>query len=185
VSPFAVTTFLAAFLLFQVQPVIAKYILPWFGGGPGVWAACMVFFQVVLLAGYAYAYLLPRFARPRMQVVIQVGLVVAALLALPITPGAQWRPGSPDDPVGRIIRLLLVSVGMPYFALSALSTTGPVMQAWFRHVNPGVAPYRLYALSNAGSPLALVSYPIAIEPWLSRRDRRKRGGGDSCSLPQG
>lgn len=163
--PFAATTFVAAFLLFQVQPLIAKYILPWFGGGPGVWTACMLFFQVALLAGYAYAHLLTRLTRPALQAVVHVGLVALALFTLPITPGAEWRPDTPESPVQRILGLLVASVGLPYFVLS---TTGPLMQSWFSRTHPGRSPYRLYALSNVGSLLALLSYPVLFEPWLSR-----------------
>jgi hypothetical protein len=163
---FRLATFSGAFLLFQVQPLAGKYVLPWFGGGPGVWTACMLFFQVLLLAGYAYAHLLSRLVRPGTQAVVHVALVLAALFTMPITPGEHWKPATPDHPVSRILLLLTVSLGLPYFVLSA---TSPLMQAWFSRVRPGVSPYRLYALSNAGSLLALLSYPVVFEPMLSRQ----------------
>ena len=163
---FALTIFTGAFLLFQVQPLIAKFILPWFGGSPAVWTTCMLFFQLVLLGGYAYAHLSARWLKPRAQVLVHLGLLVAAIAALPITPAAAWKPLSPGEPVWRILQLLFVCVGLPYFVLS---TTGPMMQEWFRRLKPGASPYRLYALSNLGSLLALMSYPFAFEPNLTRR----------------
>lgn len=163
---FVLATFSGAFLLFQVQPLMGKYILPWFGGGPGVWTTCLLFFQVLLLAGYAYAHGLSRLTRPGVQAGVHVVLIAAACLSLPITPGEHWRPVSPDAPVGRILGLLTVSLGLPYFVLSA---TSPLLQAWFSRVRPGTSPYRLYALSNAGSLLALLSYPLVFEPLLSRK----------------
>jgi SAM-dependent methyltransferase len=163
---FVLATFSGAFLLFQVQPLMGKYILPWFGGGPGVWTTCMLFFQVLLLAGYAYAHGLSRLARPGVQAVVHVVLIAAAWMALPITPAEHWKPTTPDAPVGRMLGLLLVSLGLPYFVLSA---TSPLLQAWFSRVRPGSSPYRLYALSNAGSLLALLSYPLVFEPLLSRQ----------------
>jgi len=162
---FALTIFAGAFLLFQVQPLIAKYILPWFGGGPGVWTTCMLFFQVVLLAGYAYAHLLSSRLRPRGQAAVHVGVLALAAALLPIIPGSGWKPQGADLPALRIVVLLAACVGAQAFALS---TTGPLMQRWFAHWRPGASPYRLYALSNLGSLLALVSYPFAVEPFLSR-----------------
>src|SRR5580765_6215628 len=149
---FAATIFTGAFLLFLVQPLIGKFILPWFGGSPAVWTTCMLFFQVMLLAGYAYAHLSARFLKPRAQAVVHVLLLVAALVLLPITPSSIWKPVSPGEPIWHILRLLLACVGLPYFVLS---TTGPLMQEWFRRLHPGASPYRLYALSNLGSLLAL------------------------------
>src|SRR5689334_23817766 len=95
---FAVTIFIGAFLLFQVQPLIGKYILPWFGGGPGVWTTCMLFFQLILLAGYAYAHLLSRYLRPRAQAAIHAGLLVGAVACLPIAPGDRWKPFGTQHP---------------------------------------------------------------------------------------
>jgi hypothetical protein len=163
---FALTIFLGAFLLFQVQPLMAKFILPWFGGGPGVWTTCMLFFQVCLLGGYAYAHGLTRFFSKRTQAGIQVALLLIALVFLPIVPDAHWKPGAGDDPAWRILLLLTVCLGLPYFMLAS---TGPLLQAWFSRLHPGASPYRLYALSNLGSLLALVSYPFVFEPLLMRR----------------
>ena len=151
---------LSAFLLFQVQPMISKFILPWFGGSPGVWTTCMLFFQIVLFAGYAYAHLLTKLQR-RTQFIVHGVLVIAALICLPISPSDSWKPAGDEDPVGRILLLLLGTVGLPYFVLS---TTGPLLQAWFARERFGQVPYRLFALSNFGSMLALLAYPVAVEP---------------------
>jgi hypothetical protein len=163
---FALTIFTGAFLLFQVQPLIAKFILPWFGGGPGVWTTCMLFFQVLLLGGYAYAHLITRWLKPRAQAVVHLALLAAALALLPIIPSEAWKPTGGENPVPRILALLLVTLGLPYFVLS---TTGPLVQQWFSRANPGRSPYRLYALSNAGSLLALLSYPFFFEPNFTRK----------------
>ncbi|MBX3448666.1 MAG: fused MFS/spermidine synthase [Planctomycetaceae bacterium] len=158
---FGLATFLSAFLLFQVQPLLAKCILPWFGGTPAVWTTCMLVFQVLLFAGYAYAHLLSSRLTPGWQLAVHLGLLVAALSLLPILPGDDWKPTGDGNPVSQIVLLLLASVGLPYFLLSA---TGPLLQSWFRGATGGAAPYRLYAVSNCGSLLALVSYPFVVEP---------------------
>ncbi len=162
---FAPAVFLGAFLLFQVQPLIGKYILPWFGGSPEVWTTCMLFFQVFLLGGYAYAHFIARYLKPRTQAIVHVVFIVAALAMLPIIPSAGWKPQGADLPTLRILLLLSACIGLPYFVLSA---TGPLMQNWFHRTNPAASPYRLYSLSNAGSLLALISYPFIIEPAFSR-----------------
>ncbi|MDP3072968.1 MAG: fused MFS/spermidine synthase [Opitutaceae bacterium] len=162
---FALTIFTGAFLLFQIQPLIGKYILPWFGGAPGVWTTCMLFFQMLLLGGYAYAHALSRRVAPRTQAIVHGVLLVAALASLPITPGDHWKPQAAGDPTWRILALLLASLGLPYLVLAA---TGPLMQEWFRRLTPGASPYRLYALSNVGSLLALVSYPFFFEMQFTR-----------------
>ncbi len=161
---YGISIFLSAFLLFQVQPLIAKIILPWFGGGAAIWIVCLLFFQLVLLLGYLYAHLLSRIILPRTQGRIHAVVVAASFLALPILPKASWKPSSPDAPVAHILLLLVVTAGLPFFLLS---TTSPLLQAWYTRAHAGAAPYRFYALSNAGSMLALLSYPILIEPMFS------------------
>jgi hypothetical protein len=158
---YALTILVSAFLLFQVQPIIAKIILPWFGGSAAVWTVCLLFFQLALLAGYSYAHALIRYCKPRAQMLIHSGLLVLSLLALPIYPGAQWKPAPLSDPTWGIVSLLAAKIGIPYFLLS---TTGPLMQAWYARSFQGAMPYRLYALSNAGSMFALLSYPFLFEP---------------------
>lgn len=162
---YAITIFLSAFLLFQVQPLIAKYILPWFGGSPAVWTIAMLFFQVFLLGGYAYAHLITSRLKPRMQAIVHIVLLIAAALTLPITPSSTWQPDPQDNPTWRILALLTVNIGLPYLVLSA---TSPLIQAWFSRSNPNRSPYRLYALSNLGSMLGLLTFPFIFEPLLSR-----------------
>jgi hypothetical protein len=156
--------FFSAFLLFQVQPLIAKIILPWFGGSAAVWIVCLLFFQVVLLLGYLYAHFLTHVVPLRAQRWIHAAVVVASIAALPILPSASRMPAGPDEPVRHILVLLSVTVGLPYFLLAS---TSPLLQAWYARTREGAAPYRLYALSNVGSMLALLSYPVAVEPFLS------------------
>ena len=151
-----VTIFLSAFLLFQVQPIMGRFILPWFGGTPAVWSVCLLFFQAALLAGYAYAHW-PHRAR------IHVVLLTASLALLPVIPA---RPAMTDNPSLRILLLLAVTVGGPYFLLSA---TAPLLQRWFTQNAEERSPWRLYALSNFGSFLALLSYPFLIEPYVRLR----------------
>ncbi len=160
---YAGTVFVSAFLLFQVQPLISRFILPWFGGTPAVWTTCLLFFQTTLFAGYAYAHLSEHYFRPRVRMVVHLILIGAALLTLPITPSDWWKPGDGANPTGRILALLAVCIGLPYFVLSS---TGPLVQAWFSQTLPGKSPYRLYSLSNLGSLLALLSYPFVVEPML-------------------
>ena len=162
----ALTILLGAFLLFQVQPIISKMILPWFGGGPAVWSTCLLFFQVLLLAGYGYAHGLTRLKNPRAQMVLHIGLLIAALTTLPIHPAAAWKPLDSAHPTTRILALLAANIGLPYFVLAA---TSPLVQAWFSRVVPERTPYRLYALSNLGSLGALLTYPFLIEPTLTTR----------------
>lgn len=162
---YALTIFTSAFLLFQVQPLLGKYILPWFGGSPGVWTTCLLFFQLVLLAGYAYAHGLTRHLTPKRQMQIHLALLLIALAFLPIIPSECWKPAPGADPTWGILRLLTACIGLPYFVLSA---TGPLVQRWFSQARPGQSPYRLYSLSNVGSLLALVSYPFFFEPRFTR-----------------
>ncbi|MBK9926773.1 MAG: fused MFS/spermidine synthase [Anaerolineales bacterium] len=168
---FAVSIFLSAFLLFQIQPMIGKFILPWFGGTPAVWSTVMLFFQVLLMGGYAYAYWL--MGRAKKQTVIHVSLIALATILVvflsfvwksPITPDASWKPQNVDTPILDIFKLLIVSVGLPYFLLASNS---PLMQAWFSRVFPEQSYAKLYSLSNVGSLLGLLAYPILVEPNLS------------------
>jgi SAM-dependent methyltransferase/MFS family permease len=161
---FAGTVFTSAFLLFLVQPIIAKQILPWFGGNASVWTICMVFFQLVLLGGYAYADALVRKCAPRVQATIHTALLVASLAFLPILAAESWKPAPDTEPTARILLLLVMTIGLPYFLLS---TTGPLVQAWFARRFPGAVVYRLFALSNLASLAALIAYPPLIEPATS------------------
>jgi hypothetical protein len=162
---FLVTIFLGAWLLFQVQPLLGKYILPWFGGGPAVWTACMLFFQAVLLAGYGYAHCSSAWLKPRRQAVVHLVFLGASLLLLPIGPDpALWKPAAAEQPTGHILLLLLANIGLPYLLLAS---TAPLVQRWFHAAYPARTPYPLYALSNAGSLLALLTYPVVVEPSLA------------------
>jgi len=163
---YAITIFCSAFLLFLVQPIVAKQILPWFGGSANVWTTCLVFFQLVLLLGYAYADLVTRRLPSRVQLRLHVTLLLASCLMLPIVPGAQWKPLGGESPAPLILGLLSLTVGLPYFLLS---TTSPLVQSWFARRFPGRNPYRLFALSNLASMLALAGYPFALEPWVTTR----------------
>ncbi len=162
---FAVTIFMGAFLLFFVQPLIGKYILPWFGGAPNVWTTCLLFFQSLLLVGYAYAHLVNRFLPLRKQVIVHGVLLLLATITLPITPSESLKPTGNELPTVQILLVLTQSIGLPYLVLS---TTSPLVQAWFAKAHPGRSPYRLYALSNVGSLLALLGFPFLVEPWMTR-----------------
>ncbi|MCH5373396.1 MAG: ferrichrome ABC transporter permease, partial [Planctomycetes bacterium] len=162
-SCFAVAVFWSALLLFQIQPLIAKFILPWFGGSPTVWTVCLLFFQSMLFFGYAYAHGVATLLPLRWQPGLHIVLLVAALVMLPITPSTAWKPDGSEDPTWRIVALLTVCIGLPYLLLSA---TGPLLQSWFCRLPGGASPYRLYAVSNAGSVIALVSYPFVVDPAL-------------------
>jgi hypothetical protein len=160
-SLYACTILLSAFLLFLIQPMMAKMILPWFGGSAAVWIMCLVFFQAVLLLGYLYAYGITRFLRPRLQSLLHLGLLGISLAVLPISPGEAWKPIGAADPTWRIVALLSLSIGLPYFLLSA---TSPLLQSWYGRTHPSALPYRLFAFSNAASLLALIAYPTVVEP---------------------
>src|SRR5579871_4521825 len=164
-SPFVygIAIFLSAFLLFQVQPLIAKLILPWFGGAAAVWLVCLLFFQAALLTGYLYSYLLTRHISFGMQPRIHTALLALSLLALPILPKAAWKPTPGQNPALHIVIVLAVSVGIPFFMLA---TTSPLLQAWYAAARANSSPYRLYAVSNIGSVLALLSYPVLFEPYV-------------------
>ena len=161
---YAVTIFLGAFLLFQVQPIVARYILPWYGGSPAVWTTCMLFFQLLLMGGYLYAHLVGTRLNRRRQPLVHAGLLLLALTLLPITPDESWKPVDASNPTWQIITLLLATVGLPYLVVA---TSSPLLQHWFSRTEPGQSPYRLFALSNAGSLLGLLTYPFLLEPLLS------------------
>ena len=163
---FAIPIVLSAFLLFLVQPILAKQILPWFGGSASVWNTCLFFFQFMLLAGYCYAWLLDRGLSPRAQAIVHVSLIVAAAASLPVIASPDWKTGA-GDPALRILLLLLATVGLPYFILSS---TSPLLQAWY--ARRYATPYRLFALSNAASLAGLLAYPFLIEPLI---DVRRQG----------
>ena len=189
---FGLTILVAAFLLFQVQLILGKYILPWFGVTPSVWTTCLLFFQVLLLAGYAYAHFLAMKLSPAKQRGLHTGLLgisIVFLIALafywpsPITPSANWKPQDDSHPIGVILRFLLAGIGLPFLLVS---TTGPLLQHWFAESNPGASPYRLYSLSNVGSLLGLISYPFLIEPHLRLHTQAWMWGGELwgiCPLP--
>jgi SAM-dependent methyltransferase len=161
---FAVTVFLSAFLLFQIQPMVAKIILPWFGGSSSVWSTCLVFFQAELLLGYFYVHWLHETLAPRRQTLLHVVLLFASLLTLPVAADPSWKETAQAHPTLSVLGVLAFAVGLPYLLLS---TTGPLMQAWYARAFTGVMPYRLYALSNLASMLALLSYPVLVEPFLA------------------
>ncbi len=167
---YAITIFVSAFLLFLVQPMLAKFILPWFGGGSVVWTSAMIFFQFVLLLGYGYAHFSSKWLKPRTGAMVHISLLVIALVFLPIIPSAGWKPVGDEEPALRILLLLAATIGLPYLLLSS---TSPLVQAWFaRSLGNGsltttsANPYRLFALSNFASFGALIAYPLAFEPLL-------------------
>jgi spermidine synthase len=160
--PYAATIFLSSFLLFLVQPIIAKQILPWFGGSAAVWTTCLVFFQSVLLAGYAYADLTTRLGARR-QALVHVALLALSLAFLPIIASSGWKPQGDEEPISRILALLVATIGLPYFLLS---TTTPLLQSWYWRRFRSAVPYRLFALSNFASLLALLGFPVLFEPVL-------------------
>jgi len=170
---FSLTIFISAVLLFLVQPLIGRVVLPWFGGSASVWSAAMLFFQLLLLVGYGYSHLVIRRLRPRRQVLLHLGLLASSLLLMgfhlmrwrtPITPHADWAPMGGRPPIVQLLLTLTASVGLPYLVLS---TTSPLIQAWYADRYPDRTPYPLYALSNAGSILALIGYPLLLEPLTS------------------
>ena len=175
---YSIVVFLSAFLLFQIQPLVARVILPWFGGTASVWNTCMMFFQIVLLLGYLYAHGLRIFLKPRTSWWVHCGVLLLAMLCLPAIPGDALQPQDAGAVAWGIVKVLSLSIGLPFFVLA---TTGPLIQAW-HNASDGIAeskqesgqsragsPYRLYALSNIGSLLALLSYPFLIEPFLPIR----------------
>lgn len=154
------TVLLSAFLLFQIQPLIAKYILPWFGGAAMVWTICMLFFQLALLVGYSYSHMVVTHFKPRAQGLVHGALLALTLLFIPISPDRSLMMEYSASPIIGILSLLAYTIGVPYLALS---TTSSLIQSWFAALNPTLSPYPLYALSNVGSVIALISYPILFE----------------------
>ena len=163
---YALTISLSAFLLFEVQPIIAKMILPWFGGSSAVWSTCMLFFQVVLLGGYLYAHWLHEKLAARKQALVHIAVLAVSLATLPILPNPVWKSAGVGHPSVRILALLSLTVGLPYFLLSS---TSPLLQAWYARSHRGGLPYRLFALSNFASMMALLTYPLFVEPNLPTR----------------
>ncbi len=172
-SIFGIAIFTSAFLLFQVQLLLGKFLLPWFGGASAIWATCLLFFQVLLLGGYVYAHQIASAFRPSLQGKAHLAFLAFTSFWLvvawyfwnsPVLPNASWKPAPGAAPILGIVELLLISVGLPFLLLSA---TGPLLQSWYAHLDLGEhnkAPYFLYALSNAGSVLGLLSYPFLLEP---------------------
>jgi len=163
-GPFLLAIFLSAFLLFQLQPIIARYILPWYGGSPAVWTACMMFFQIALLFGYLYAHLLAHYVPAKRQPIVHLSFLAISLVLLPIGVPDSWEPTVSGQPALEILVLLSISVGIPFLLISA---SGPLLQHWFSGVYPDKSPFRLYALSNFGSLTALLSYPVLFEPQFT------------------
>ncbi len=167
---FSLTLFMSATLIFIVQPMVAKMILPLLGGTPSVWNTCMMFFQALLLGGYAYAHVSSSRLPVGRQVMLHAALLLLACIVLPVAVSSHWIPAGETNPIGLVLILLFVSVGLPFFALSS---TAPLMQRWFVWTgHPSSAdPYFLYSASNAGSMLALMSYPAFIEPGFALREQ--------------
>ncbi len=163
---FAITLILSAFLLFSVQPLFGKMVLPLLGGSPGVWNTAMVFFQAMLLGGYAYAHLSTKFLQPRAQACLHVVLLTLCIVVLPIAIPDNWaNPPATENPIPWMLGLMAVAVGAPFFVLAG---TAPMLQRWFSTTDHPDAhnPYFLYAASNLGSMAALIAYPLVIEPLL-------------------
>lgn len=161
---FSITLILSAFLLFSVQPLFSKMVLPLLGGSPGVWNTAMVFFQAMLLGGYAYAHLSSKFLRPHLQAVLHVVLLTICIAVLPIAIPESWaNPPVTENPIPWMLGLMLMAVGAPFFVLAG---TAPILQRWFSTTDHPDAhnPYFLYAASNFGSMAALISYPLVVEP---------------------
>ena len=163
-NTFIWTVFTSAFLLFQAQPIIAKFILPWFGGTPAVWTSCMLFFQVGLLVGYGYAHLLATRVSLNRQPWVHLALVLVSIFTLPITPEQTHVATADQIPLLDILFLLTTTIGFPFIVLSA---SAPLLQYWFANIHPNKSPFKLYALSNLGSLVALLSYPFLVEPALA------------------
>jgi len=163
---YAVTIFISSFFIFQIQPVIARFILPWYGGSAAVWTTCMLFFLTMLLAGYSYAYFLSRYLNTKKQAIVHICLIFISLLLLPFTPAESLKPIGTENPSVSLLVTLIYSIGIPYVLIAA---TNPLYQNWFNLIYPRVNPFRLYSLSNLGSLIGLLSYPFIIEHILELR----------------
>src|SRR5438067_10716762 len=185
-SIFGIAIFTSAFLLFQVQLLLGKFLLPWFGGTSAIWATCLLFFQVLLLGGYVYAHQIASAFRPSLQGKAHLAFLAITSLCLvavwycwssPVLPGPSWKPAPGAAPILGIVELLFISVGLPFLLLSS---TGPLLQSWYAHLDlsqHNKPPYFLYALSNAGSVLGLLSYPFFLEPTFRLRIQSWIWGG--------
>jgi hypothetical protein len=176
--------FLSAFLLFQIQLIISKYILPWFGGSAAVWTTNMLVFQLLLLAGYVYSHLVSERLSPPIQARLHLALLAIALLLIvvlsiawpsAVTPSSMWKPSDSQHPVRDVILITLLATGLPFFVLS---TTGPLLQHWFARQGGDSRTYRLYSVSHLGSLLGLLAFPLLLEPLL-----RLKIQGALCSSP--
>lgn len=174
---FASTLFLSAFLLFQMQLIVSKCILPWFGGSAAVWTTSMLVFQVLLLAGYIYSHVISARLSAMAQTRIHLALLFIAFLMVvtlsfvwpsAITPGASWKPQAGGDPTRDVVAIILVAAGLPFFVLS---TTGPLLQRWFACLGGGAETYKLYSISNLGSLLGLLTFPFLLEPTLRMKNQ--------------
>jgi SAM-dependent methyltransferase len=169
---FAVTVFASAALVFLVEPMVAKLVLPYLGGSPSVWNTCLAFFQAALLAGYGYAHLLQRLRSVRSQALVHGVALLLAAVALPLRVNELAGPPSSDHPILWLLSVLALSIGAPFAVLSA---TAPLVQAWHARTvgaGEGKEPYALYAASNLGSLLALLAYPLIVEPGLTLAGQR-------------
>jgi hypothetical protein len=171
-SLFAVTLFASALLLFWVQPMFSRMVLPALGGSPAVWNTAMVFFQTALLAGYLYAHLVSRWLGLRRQIALHLAFLAMAALTLPIAIGPDWMPPTEGTPVLWLIALLAWCLGLPFLVVSS---TAPLLQSWFASSGHPAArdPYFLYGASNLGSILALLGYPLLLEPTLALADQNR------------
>ncbi len=168
---YSLTIFLGALLLFLIQPLFARLLLPLMGGAPGVWNTAMVFYQAALLLGYLYAHLSSRYLQPKQQTILHGLLLIAGVAFLPVGLRAGMEPPSGASPVGWLLMAMLTTVGLPFFLLSA---TSPLLQRWFSRTGQKRAPdpYFLYVASNWGSMIALLSYPIFVEPYFTLKQQR-------------
>src|SRR5688500_2342915 len=166
VTLFVITIFLGSALLFLVQPMFARMVLPLLGGSPSVWNTAMVFYQAALLAGYVYAHRSAMRLGIRRQAALQVALLALPLVLLPLAVPSGWAPPTRSNPLPWILGMMTVAVGLPFFCIATMS---PLLQRWFTATNHARAgdPYFLYAASNLGSILALLSYPMLLEPYAS------------------